>query len=151
MLVLYIALRIGTDSRSGRCYTRYMGQSGVSIYKTYHGITDVNRLLWCHGTEGIEHRKVRKFRYPLWKYAHASHRIVVCVCVECNMQFYGDMADDVPLQIPVVRLDSYFALPIPVTIQGKAAALRGEIVRPFRRITQAMLTDETRHFIELVQ
>jgi hypothetical protein len=67
------------------------------------------------------------------------------------MQFYGDLAADVPLHIPVVRKNGYFADNIPVTINGKSAALRGEVIRPFRQITQAMLTDETRAFIELVQ
>lgn len=121
------------------------------LHKTYRGITDANCLLWCHGTEGLEHRKVRKFRYPLWKYAHASYRIVQCVCLNCNMQFHGDLAAGVPLAIPVTRKDTYFTMPIPVRVNGKRQALRGDVVRPFRRITQAMLTDETRLFIELVQ
>lgn len=122
-----------------------------TIHKHYRGITDKNCLYWCHGTEGIQHRKVRKFRYPFWKYARASHRIVSCVCLDCNMQFYGDLARGVPLHIPVLRLDSYFASEIPVRIGGARQALRGEIVRPFRHVTQEMLTDHTRLFIELVQ
>lgn len=125
--------------------------SAVTVQKVYRGITDQNCLLWCHGTEGVAHRKVRKFRYPLWKYAHVSHRIVTCVCLDCNMQFYGDLADNVPLNIPVVRLDSYFSDYVTVNVNGRSTALRGEIVRPFRRVTQSMLTDETRAFIELVQ
>jgi hypothetical protein len=67
------------------------------------------------------------------------------------MQFYGDLANDVPLSIPVSRLDSYFSSEIPVRVNGRHAALRGEIVRPFRKVSQAMLVDETRAFIELVQ
>lgn len=67
------------------------------------------------------------------------------------MRFYGALAQDVPLHIPVVRQDSYFASEIAVKVGGKQAAIRGEIVRPFRRITQAMLTDQTRLFIEMVQ
>jgi hypothetical protein len=121
------------------------------LHKQYRGITDENCLYWCHGTEGLAHRKVRKFRYPLWKYAHTSHRIISCICLNCNMQFYGELAADVPLSIPVARIDGYFAHTIPVRIQGKRQALRGEIVRPFRHVTQEMLNDQTRIFIELVQ
>lgn len=121
------------------------------LQKTYRGITDKNCLRWCHGTEGLEHVKVRKYRYPLWKYAHASYRVVNCICLNCNMQFYGAYAEGVPLSIPIIREDGYFSQEIPVHIHGKLSGLRGEIVRPFRRITQPMLTDETRAFIELVQ
>lgn len=128
-----------------------MTDNALVIHKVYRGITDKNCLLWCHGTEGLEHQKVRKFRYPLWKFAHASYRIVSCVCLNCNMQFYGDLAAGVPLSIPVVKLDSYFAEHIPVTVHGRRQALKGETVRPFRRVSQDMLTDETRAFIELVQ
>lgn len=67
------------------------------------------------------------------------------------MQFYGDLAADVPLSVPVSPLSSYFAHEIPVRINGRMLALRGEIVRPFRHITQEMLNDQTRLFIELVQ
>lgn len=121
------------------------------LHKTYRGITDQNCLRWCHGTEGLEHQKVRKFRYPLWKYAYASHRIVSCICRNCNMQFYGELARNVPLSIPVVQRGEYFGREIPIRICDHLAPLRGEIVRPFRRITQEMLTDQTRLFIELVQ
>lgn len=131
--------------------TKSTTEASLALRKQYHGITDENRLYWCHGTVGLEHRKVRKFRYPLWKYAHVSHRIVSCVCVNCNMHFYGDLAQNVPLHIPIVRLDSYFASEIAVKVNDKQAALRGEIIRPFRRVTQEMLTDQTRLFIELVQ
>lgn len=127
--------------------------SGVltTVNKQYHGITDENRLYWCHGTVGIEHRKVRKFRYPLWKYAHVSPRVIWCMCVNCNMHFYGELAKDVPLHIVVIRLDSYFGVEIPVRVNQKPAVLRGERVRPFRHVSQEMLVDETRLFIELVQ
>lgn len=123
----------------------------LMITKTYRGITDENCLYWCHGTEGVEHQKVRKFRYPLWKYAHASYRTISCVCLGCNVQFYGALAEGVPLHIPVAKLDSYFDEHIPVTVNGRRQALRGEVVRPFRRISQIILTDETRAFIEFVQ
>ncbi len=119
--------------------------------KRYHGVTDENCLYWCHGTEGLRHQKVRKFRYPLWKYARVSHQVVSCVCLNCNMQFYGDLATGVPLKIPILRKDGYFAHEIPVRINGQSAPLRGEIVRPFRHVNQEMLNDHTRLFIELVQ
>lgn len=121
------------------------------VSKTYRGITDKNCLYWCHGTEGVEHQKVRKFRYPLWKYAYVSHRIVSCVCLNCNMQFYGDLATNVPLSIPIIKRGGYFATEVAVSVNGRKLGLRGEIMRPFRHITQAMLNDQTRHFIELVQ
>lgn len=119
--------------------------------KQYRGINDKNCLRWCHGAEGIEHRKVRKFRYPVWKYAMASYRIVSCVCLNCSMQFYGDYAKGVPLSIPVVRRDSYFAYEIPVRINGKLAALKGRIVHTLGQTNQEMLNDRTRMFIDLVQ
>lgn len=125
--------------------------SQVAIEKVYRGITDANCLLWCHGTEGVSHRKVRRFRYPMWKYVGLSHRVVMCVCLDCNMKFYGELASDTPLNIPVAFKGGYFADNIPVTVNGRMSALKGEIVRPFRRITQDMLTTETRAFIELVQ
>ena len=128
-----------------------MDQKLPVLQKTYRGITDKNCLHWCHGTEGLKHRKIRKFRYPTWKYAYASHRIVSCICLNCNMQFYGELAKDVPLNIPVLRRDGYFASEVPVKVGGQTVSLRGEIVRPFRHVTQEMLTDQTRLFIELVQ
>lgn len=121
------------------------------LHKQYRGITDENCLYWCHGTEGLQHQKVRKFRYPLWKYAYASHRVISCICLNCNMQFFGELAADVPLSIPVTRIDGYFASTIPVRIGGRRQALRGEIVQPFRHVTQEMLNDQTRIFIEHVQ
>jgi hypothetical protein len=127
------------------------GSTTLALHKQYRGITDENCLYWCHGTEGLEHRKVRKYRYPLWKYAYASHRIVSCICLNCNMQFYGELARGVPLSIPVLRRDSYFESEIPIRVNGKHPSLRGEIFRPFRHVTQEMLTDHTRLFIELVQ
>ena len=123
----------------------------LTLNKTYRGITDENSLFWCHGVVGVEHHKVRKFRYPLWKYAQVSHRIVSCVCLNCNMTFYGRFAESVPLKIPVVKIDDYFATPIVVTSSGKKLSLRGQILGPWRAITQSMLTDETRTFIELIQ
>lgn len=129
-----------------------MDQNALLVMdKKYHGITDENCLYWCHGTEGLAHRKVRKYRYPLWKYARVSHRVVSCVCLGCNMEFYGDLAAGVPLSVPILRVDSYFAVPVPVRVNGHLQSLRGEVVRPFRHVTQEMLNDHTRLFIELVQ
>lgn len=125
--------------------------SSLMLHKQYRGITDENCLYWCHGTEGLEHRKVRKYRYPFWKYARVSHRIISCVCLNCNMEFYGALADGVPLSVPVLRADGYFATEVQVQINGKLRPLRGEVVKPFRHVTQAMLNDHTRLFIELVQ
>jgi hypothetical protein len=121
------------------------------ITKQYRGINDKNCLRWCHGTEGIEHQKIRKFRYPAWKYAHASYRVVSCICRNCSMQFYGDYAVGVPLAIPVRRADSYFPYEIPVRINGKLTALKGNIIHTFGQTNQEMLTDRTRMFIDLVQ
>lgn len=136
-----------------KAYNGCMDQksSQLAIDKQYRGITDENCLYWCHGTEGLKHQKVRKFRYPLWKYARASHRVVSCICLNCNMQFYGDLADGVPLSIPVLRRDSYFDTEVQVRVNGKQKSLRGEVIRPFRHVTQEMLNDHTRLFIELVQ
>ncbi len=123
----------------------------LALSKTYRGVTDKNCLLWCHGTDGIHHDKVRKFRYPAWKYAQASYKIVQCICRNCSMQFYGKHAENVPLSIPVIRHDSYFAYEIPVRINGELSALRGKIVKTLGQTNQEMLTDRTRMFIDLVQ
>lgn len=138
---------------SRRCYYGYMNsdERAIVLDKKYRGITDQNCLLWCHGTEGVEHEKVRKFRYPVWKYAQASYRIVSCVCRNCSMQFFGEYADGVPLSIPVVRTDSYFAYEITVRINGKLSALRGQVLRTLGQTNQEMLNDRTRMFIDLVQ
>ncbi len=121
------------------------------LNKKYRGITDENCLLWCHGTEGIEHQKVRKFRYPLWKYVHASYRVISCVCHNCSMQFYGKYAENVPLSIPVYRRDSYHPYDIPVRVGGKLQAVKGHVVHTLGQTTQEMLNDQTRLFIDLVQ
>lgn len=123
----------------------------VAKTKIYRGITDKNCLRWCHGTEGVEHVKIRKFRYPAWKYAQASYRIVQCICRNCPMQFYGKYAEGVPLSVPVVRKDDYFALEIPVRVNGRLLAMRGKIVRTLGQTNQEMLVDRTRMFIDLVQ
>ena len=129
-----------------------MVESSYSLTKKqYRGVTDKNCLRWCHGAEGVEHQKIRKFRYPTWKYAQASYRIVTCVCLNCSMQFYGEYAEGVPLAIPVIRKDSYFPYEIPVKINGKLAALRGHVIKTFGQTNQEMLTDRTRMFIDLVQ
>lgn len=128
-----------------------MTAGALTIEKVYRGINDKNCLIWCHGTPGLEHHKIKRYRYPLWKYASVSHRIVVCICTNCNMQFYGDMADGIALNIPVANLGNYFAQPIQISVNGIKTALNGELIPPFRHITQQMLNDETHNFIELVQ
>ncbi len=121
------------------------------LNKQYRGITDKNCLRWCHGTEGVEHEKIRKFRYPAWKYAQTSYRVILCICRNCSMQFYGEYANGVRLAIPVVRKDSYFAYEIPIRINGKLTALRGHVMKTLGQTNQEMLTDRTRMFIDLVQ
>lgn len=128
-----------------------MTDSQLMIDKKYRGITDENCLLWCHGTEGVEHQKIRRFRYPLWKYVQVSYRVIQCVCRHCSMQFYGEYAAGVPLAIPVRRGDSYFPYEIPVTVNGKRRALKGRIVKTLGQTTQEMINDSTKQFIDLVQ
>ena len=125
--------------------------ASLMIEKKYRGITDENCLLWCHGTEGIVHQKVRKFRYPLWKYIQTSYRIVSCVCNNCSMQFYGEYAVGVPLSIPIIRKDSYFPYIVPIRVNGKLSAIKGQVVKTLGQTTQEMLNDRTRMFINLVQ
>ena len=67
------------------------------------------------------------------------------------MQFYGDYAIGVPLDIPVTRKDSYFPYEIPVRINGQLSALRGHIVKTLGQTNQEMINDRTRMFIDLVQ
>jgi hypothetical protein len=128
-----------------------MSDLSPTITKQYRGVTDENTLVWCHGTEGVEHQKIRKFRYPLWKYAQTSYRIVSCVCRHCSMQFYGKFTEGVPLAIPVRRIDSYHPYDIPVRINGTLAAIKGQVVHTLGNTTQEMLNDRTRMFIDLVQ
>jgi hypothetical protein len=132
-------------------YYKDMADTTLIINKQYRGITDENCLLWCHGTEGIEHQKIRKFRYPLWKYAQVSYRVVQCICRNCSMQFYGQYAEGIPLSIPVRRTDSYIPYEIPVRVNGKQLAIKGHIVKTLGQTTQEMLNDRTRMFIDLVQ
>lgn len=121
----------------------------------YKGVLHPDSLIWCHGSIGLEHEKTRRFRYPFYKYSHTQdasvYKIIICVCKNCNMTFYGDHTKLVPLSIPIRKLDSYTPYEIPVSINGKTIGLRGEIVTPFRQATQEELTDETREFIEKVQ
>ena len=130
-------------------------KKAVSLQKVYKGVLHPDSLLWCHGSIGLEHKKIRKFRYPFYKYSHTQdasiYRIIICVCENCNMTFYGADALDTPLAIPVKRLDSYKPYEIQVKIEGRALALKGEIVTPFRQATQEEILDETREFIERVQ
>ena len=123
--------------------------------KHYKGVLHPDSLLWCHGSIGLEHVKKRKFRYPFYKYSHTEdasiYRIVICVCENCNMTFYGADALDTPLSIPVKYLDSYQGYELQVRVNGTMQSLRGDIVTPFRQATQEELTDETREFIDKVR
>lgn len=127
----------------------------LGINHKYKGVLHPDSLLWCHGSIGLEHKKVRKFRYPFYKYSHTEdasvYRIIICVCENCNMTFYGADALGTSLSIPVKRLDSYRPYEIQVHIKDRALALKGEIVTPFRQATQEEILDETREFIERVQ
>ena len=127
----------------------------LSIHKKYKGVLHPDSLIWCHGSIGLEHEKTRRFRYPFYKYSHTQdasvYKIIICVCKNCNMTFYGDHTKLVPLSIPIQRLDSYKEYEIQVCINGRVSGLKGEIVTPFRQATQEELTDETRAFIERVQ
>lgn len=129
--------------------------AALGINHKYKGVLHPDSLLWCHGSIGLEHKKVRKFRYPFYKYSHTEdasvYRIIICVCVNCNMTFYGADALGTSLSIPVKRADSYGAYNVQVKINGKLQALKGEVLTPFRQASQAEIIDDTREFIERVQ
>lgn len=127
----------------------------LGINHTYKGVLHPDSLLWCHGSIGLEHEKIRKFRYPFYKYSHTEdasvYKVIICVCKRCNMTFWGDHTKEIPLSIPVYKQDSFKPYEIPVRLNGKTLALRGEIVTPFRQATQDEINEETRIFIEHVQ
>lgn len=130
-------------------------EKSLSLHKTYKGVLHPDSLLWCHGTPGLEHKKVRKFRYPFYKYSHtvdaSVYRIIVCVCENCNMTFYGELAQGISLSIPVKFLGQHKPYEVQVKSNGKQLAIKGEIMTPFRQATQEEITLETREFIEHVQ
>lgn len=121
----------------------------------YKGVLHPDSLIWCHGSCGIEHNKVRKFIYPLYKYAQINdsllHKLIICVCTNCNMTFYGESAKGISLSVPVSRLDSYLAYEVIVKINGVAQSIRGELLFPFRRASQEEITEDTRNFIDRVR
>lgn len=125
------------------------------LNKKYSGITDENRLYWCHGTEGLEHTKKRKFRYPFWKYVRVEEvRTIQCVCINCNMHFFGALAEGVPLSIPVkIDEDDFYVYSIPVTVNGKRQAISGTVFykNRLRGLPTELINYRTRDFIEKVQ
>lgn len=127
----------------------------MELQKVYRGVNDKNSLLWCHGTEGLEHVKVRKFRYPYWKYIDVDDvKVIWCVCLNCNMHFYGELAVGVPLSIPVkIDKDEFYVYSIPVTVNGKKQAIKGEVIykNRLRGLPIELINYRTRDFIEKVQ
>lgn len=125
----------------------------ISLKHTYKGVLHPDSIRWCHGSVGLEHEKVRKFRYPLYKYSHtvdaSRYRVVMCVCKNCNMTFPNDKR--APLSIPVKVIGNYTPYEVQVRVRGRLMALQGEIVSPFRKASIEEITDETRDFIEKVQ
>lgn len=120
----------------------------------YKGVLHPDSFLWCHGSVGLEHEKTRRFRYPFYKYSHTEdasvYRIIICVCKNCNMTFWGDETKNVPLSIPIkMQLNKPYE--IAIQLDGRQLALRGEVITPFRQATQEEITIETREFIERVQ
>ncbi len=123
--------------------------------KKYKGILHPDSLRWCHGTEGVEHDKVRKFRYPLYKYVQVKERrYIACICRNCPMVFFGEAAQGVPLEIYVFKHPTtYMKYELPVRVNG--------VVKYPPRVrmkntklgwaTQEMIIEDTRLFIERVQ
>lgn len=125
------------------------------IDKKYKGVLHKDSLRWCHGTYGLEHQKMRKFRYPFYKYVQIHEfRVIVCVCLNCNMSFWGLDAEGIPLKVPVHRDPStYFYYQIPVSVKGTVLPIK-EIAQRKTMLgwaTQEMINEDTRNFIEKVQ
>lgn len=127
----------------------------TGIDKHYKGVLHPDSLIWCHGAKGVGHNKIRKFFYPFYKYSHTKnasvYRIVICICINCTMVFRGDETKNVPLSIPVKKIDSYLPYEIRVKVNGKSQSLKGELITPFRQATQEQINDDTRIFIDLVR
>lgn len=120
----------------------------------YKGVLHRDSLRWCHGRVGLEHDKVRKFRYPLYKYSptidSSKIKIIICVCLNCNMIFNNN-DKTIKLDIPIKKLDSYSPYPIAVKVNGQKVISSHELVTPFKQSSIVEINDDTRDFIELVQ
>lgn len=123
--------------------------------KKYKGILHRDSIRWCHGTPDIEHKKVRKFRYPFYKYVQIHEfRVILCVCKNCSMIFWGAEAVGVPLSIPVYKHPTcYFYYQIPVSVNGKIVPITEIAPRKTNLgwATQEMINEDTRRFIDRVQ
>ena len=124
--------------------------------KKYKGVLHPDSLRWCHGREGLEHKKVRKFRYPLWKYARISEvRIVLCVCENCSMLFFGEHVNGARLKINVDFSGSDFEhYLVPVTLNGRSLGINAPVVRRGSlgwNTNQEIINISTKEFIEKIQ
>jgi hypothetical protein len=129
--------------------------AATTLTKKYKGILHKDSLRWCHGTYGLEHVKQRRFRYPFYKYVQIHEvRVVVCICKNCNMLFWGKEAEGVPLVIPVYKHPTaYFYYKIPVSVNGEILTFSEMKPRETNLgwATQEMINEDTRRFIEKVQ
>lgn len=123
--------------------------------KQYKGVLHPDSLLWCRGSIGLEHRKIRKFIYPFYKYSQTQdatvYKIIMCVCQNCNMVFYGEDTLRIPLSIPIYKLDGYSSYELAVKVSGKAQSIKGELIYPFSKVSQEEINDKTRAFIEMTR
>lgn len=104
---------------------------------------------------GIEHKKTRRFRYPFWKYVSIDdYKTIVCICKNCNMKFYGELAKNIPLSIPIrINEDDFYAYSVFVSVNGKQQAILGTMINKkiLGSITQEIINYRTRDFIEKIQ
>lgn len=130
-------------------------KKAVSLQKKYKGVLHPDSLLWCHGSVGLKHEKIRKFRYPFYKYVQIHEvRVIVCICKNCNMTFWGAEAEGIPLKIPVFKDPStYFYYRIPVSVNNEIVPFSEIKMRNSRLgwANQEMINEDTRNFIEKVQ
>ncbi len=130
-------------------------KKALALQKVYKGLLHPDSLLWCHGSIGLKHDKVRKFRYPFYKYVLVHEvRYIACVCKNCNMTFWGELANGVPLEIPVYcHPTSYISYALPVTVNGSKVYPNKVSVKTTNLgwATQEMIIEDTRRFIDRVQ
>lgn len=130
-------------------------RSVALVDKKYKGISHPDSLRWCHGTEGIEHVKIRKHRYPFYKYVTVQElKYVVCVCTKCNMHFYDKDSWSAPFIIRVYTYpENYFAYYLPVKMNGKVIKPKPKKMRNslLGWVNQEMIVEDTRRFIDRVQ